>query len=131
MYYLLFFDFSYSKTSVRTWKELMKNGIILFMSIIMCMESFTLGWSLTKSAQILGWLSLHIKTKFQNYTKTKPRKIFTTSCHHLSLATFSQVRYTIKKQTRTKNVLWINKNLKDITLRQKIHWNHFSRNIFS
>ena len=75
------------------------------MSIIKCMNSFILDCNLSKSAKILGWLPLHIKTKFQNKTKTKPRKIFATSCRHFSLAKFCQVRYIIKKQTRAKNVL--------------------------
>ena len=31
---------------------------------IVCIGSFTLDWNLGKSAYILGWLPLHIKTKF-------------------------------------------------------------------
>ena len=71
------------------------------MSIIMCMRSFTLDWNLSKSALILGWLSLYIKTRFQNKT-TKRHKIFTTSCHRFSLAKFCQVRYIIKKPNSPK-----------------------------
>ena len=82
----------------------------------MCLVSFTLDWNLSKSAQILGWLTLHTKTKFQSKTKTKWRKIFVTSCLECSLGKFFQVRYIINKQTRAKNVLWMNKNLKNITL---------------
>ena len=66
------------------------------MRIIMCMGPFTLDWNLSKSAYILGWLPLYIKTKFQN--KTKTHKIFTTSCHHFSLGKFFQVRYIIKNK---------------------------------
>ena len=46
------------------------------------------------------------------------RNIFATSRRHFSLAKFFQVRYIIKKQTRAKNVLQINKNLNNITLKQ-------------
>ena len=80
----------------------MKKGIILFISIIMCIGFFTLGWNLSKSAKILDWLTLYIKTKFQNKTNTKPRKIFATSCRHFSLVKFRQVRHIIKKQHRAK-----------------------------
>ena len=66
------------------------------MSIIISMGSFTLEWNLSKSGEILGWLLLHIKAKFQNKTKTKPRKIFATS----SSLFFCQVRCIIKKQTQ-------------------------------
>ena len=74
---------------------------LLFMSFIMYTEFFTLDWNLSKSALV----PMHIKTKFQNETKTEPHKIFTTLCCYFSLAKFCQVRYTIKKSTRKKNVL--------------------------
>ena len=95
----------------------MKNGIMVFMITIMCIGSFTLDWNLSKSAQILSKLTLHRKTKIQTKTKMKPHKIFGTLCNHFSLVKFCQVSYIIKKQTRTKNVLWMKKYLKNITLR--------------
>ena len=91
--------------------------VIIFMSIIMCMGSFTLDWNLSKSGQILGWLTLHIKTKFQNKTKTKPSKFFASLHGHFSLTKFFQARYVMKKQTRAKNLWRMYKNLK-ITLRR-------------
>ena len=81
------------------------NGIILFMSIITCIRFFTVVWNISNSILILGELSLHVKTKFQNKTKTRPPEIFATSCRHFSLATFFQLRYIIKRQTCAKNVL--------------------------
>ena len=69
------------------------------MSIIMCMGYFTLDCNLSMSAYILGWLPLHIKTRFQNKTKTKLRKMFATSCRHFSLVKFRQVKYIIKRRT--------------------------------
>ena len=71
----------------------------------------------SQSVWILGWLSLHIQTKFQNKTKTKLHKFCATSYRYFSLAKFCQLRYIIKKQTWTRNVLWMNTNLKNITLR--------------
>ena len=53
----------------------------------------------------------YIKTKIQIKTKTKLRIIFPTSCRHFSLAKFCQVKCIIKKQTRPKNVLWMDKRL--------------------
>ena len=83
----------------------------------MCMGYFTLDWNLSRSAQILGRLNLQIKTKLQNKTKTKPRKIFDSLCRHFSLAKFCQERYIIKKQNRGENVLLLNKNLNKVTIR--------------
>ena len=71
----------------------------------MCIGSFTLDWSLSKSELTLCWLPLHIKTKFQHKTKTKPYEFFETLYRHFSLVKFFQIRYIVKKQTRTKNVL--------------------------
>ena len=75
------------------------------MSFIMCMGSFALGLSLNKSSKFLGWLPLHIKTKYQNKRKIKPRKNFATAYRHFSLEDLCYVRYIIKKETRRKNVL--------------------------
>ena len=80
----------------------MENGTILSMSIIMCVMSFTLDWNLSKLASILGWLPLHMKIKFQNNTKTRPRKIFTTLCRRISLVKFCHVRYIIKNKITQK-----------------------------
>ena len=74
---------------------------LLFMGFIMYMEFFTLDCYLSKSA----FVPMHIKTKFQNETKTEPHKIFTSLCCYFSLAKFCQVRYTIKNQLAKKNVL--------------------------
>ena len=50
----------------------MKNGIILFMSIIMCTGTFTLDQNLSKSALTIVWLLLHRKTKLkQNQNQLK------------------------------------------------------------
>ena len=90
----------------------MKNGIILFINIIMCIDSFILDCNLSKSAEILGRLPLLVKTKFKNNkTKTKPFKILDTSCH-FSLPKFCQVRDMIKKQTRKKCFMKERLNLK-------------------
>ena len=56
----------------------------------------------------LCWLPLHIKTNFQNKAKTNLRKISATSCRDFSLAKFCQVRYIIKKKTRTKKCFLMN-----------------------
>lgn len=71
----------------------------------------------SQSIWILGWLSLHTQTKFQNKTKTKLHKFCATSYRYFSLAKFCQLRYTNEKQTWTRNVLWMNTNLKNITWR--------------
>ena len=42
-----------------------KWNYIFFMSIIMCMVSFTIDWNLSKSAYILVFLPMYIKAKFQ------------------------------------------------------------------
>ena len=39
--------------------------------LFMSNGSFTLDWNISKSAQILGWLPSHIKTKTESKTKTK------------------------------------------------------------
>ena len=61
-----------------------------------------LDWNLSKSAQILGGLTLHIKSKFQNKTKIKLHKILIPWCRHFSLASFWQVKYIIKKRNLRK-----------------------------
>ena len=62
---------------------------------------------------LLSLLSSKIFIKFQNKIKTKPCKIFPFSYRHICLAKFCQVRYIIKRQTRTKHALWMNKTRKD------------------
>ena len=62
---------------------------------------------------LLSLLSSKIFIKFENKIKTKPCKIFPFSYRQISLAKFCQVRYIIKKQTRTKHALWMNKTRKD------------------
>ena len=50
----------------------MKNGIILFMSIIMCTGTFTLDQNPSKLALTIVWLLLHRKTKLkQNQNQLK------------------------------------------------------------
>ena len=58
-----------------------KWNYIFFMSIIMCMGSFTIDWNLSKSAYILVFLPMYIKAKFQYKAKTKPCQI---SCQFVS-----------------------------------------------
>ena len=67
------------------------------MSIIMYMGSITLDWNLSKSAKIIFWRPFHIKTKFQNKTKTKPHNIFAILCRHFSLAKICQARHIAQK----------------------------------
>ena len=84
--------------------------------IYLCIGSFTLDWNLSKSAQNLSWLILHIKTMFQSKTKTKPRKIFATLSRHFSLTKFCQVSYITEKQT--------SKEHKITVTRKEIVWIH-------
>ena len=65
---------------------------------------------------ILGWLPLHMETKLQNKTITKPRKISATSCHHFSLGKFCQVSISLKNKPAQNNVSLMNKSLNNTTL---------------
>ena len=103
LHIILWFFFISKCKNMKKW---MKNGIILFMSIIMCTGTFTLDQNLSKSALTIVWLLFTQKNQVK--TKSKPIKIFTASCCHFSLVNFHQVNYIIKKTNSRKNVYeWI------------------------